>query len=225
MPVYGTLVWVGAALLGGAVVGCLVPARGRRPAALRWRGVLLAGLALRVLVEVAEVPGGVVLLLASHALLLAGLGANLAWTGTPIVMVGLAASALAVSLNGGAPVSPDALASVGRTAWADPAGALPGERHLEVPRDRLVVLGDILPVPLTRHVTSFGELIAIVGLANVAFNATARRPARRRPPTAEGELAHPAAAAARATPWGAAEGSAAMERGVAEHRGDGGGGR
>jgi hypothetical protein len=180
VPAYGTLVWLIVAIAAGAAVGGFAPERGRRPASVAWWGVIGAGVGLRLLVEVADLPAGVLLLMASYALLLVALWRNRAWTGTPIVALGLAACALAASLNGGTPVSADALEAVGRGTEAARGGALPGERHVEVERDRLTVLGDLVPVPLTRHVTSFGELIVLVGAANVAFNVTARRPARRR---------------------------------------------
>ncbi|MPY95332.1 MAG: hypothetical protein GEV08_20445 [Acidimicrobiia bacterium] len=190
MPAYGTLVWAVVAIVVGAAVGRLVrvaSARGRRPASVRWWGLFPAGLALRALVEVVDLPGGVVLLLASYALLLVGLWRNLAWTGTPIVALGLAACALVVSVDGGTSVSADALEAVGHRDRAGAGGSLAGERHLEQERDRLAVLGDVVPVPLTGHVTSFGELVALVGLADVAFNAASRRPARRTTgPTTDG---------------------------------------
>lgn len=180
MPAYGTLVWLVVAVAAGAAAGIVAQERGRRPSRVAWWGVIAAGVGLRVLVELADVPGGVLLLVASYALLLVAVWRNRAWTGTPIVALGLASCALVASLNGGTPASPDALEAVGRGEQAVAGGALPGERHVEVGRDRLTVLGDVVPVPLTRHVTSFGELVLLVGLADVAFNATARRPARRR---------------------------------------------
>lgn len=186
MPAYGTLLWVVVAVAAGAAWGTLARDRGRRPSTVRWWWAIVAGVGLRVLVELVDVPGGVILLMLSYGLLLMALWCNRAWTGTPVVALGLASCALVASLNGGTPVSADALEAVGRGGEAAAGGALAGERHVEVGRDRLAVLGDVVPVPLTRHVTSFGELVALVGLADLAFNATARRPGRRRPANPDG---------------------------------------
>jgi hypothetical protein len=74
------------------------------------------------------------------------------------------------------PVSRDALARMG---WPSPPPDLPGARHVEVGRDRLTVLGGVVPLPLRGRPVSFGELILLAGLADVAFNATADAAARR----------------------------------------------
>ncbi len=174
--------WAVVAVATGAALGLVSSGRGRRPGRVRWWGLIPAGLALRAVVEVIDLPAGVAVLMASYALLLAAAVLNLNWRGSSLVALGLALCALVVSLDGGTPVSRDALATAGRYDLLASGPALPGERHIEQDRDRLVILGDVLPVPLTRHVTSFGELLALVGLGDVAFNVTARRPARRRRP-------------------------------------------
>jgi Family of unknown function (DUF5317) len=153
------------------------PARSRRALHLEWWPALVAGTALLLLVELVDVPGGVVLLLGAYALLAAVCLKNLVWTGTPLVALGLALMALPTIVDGGLPVSRDALATMG---YHEPPAALPGERHVEVPRDQLRALGDIVPMPIGWRPVSFGELIVLVGLADVAYNATARRRGRRR---------------------------------------------
>ena len=165
------------ALLGGHRGPRRAHARSRRTLEVVWAPALAVGIGLRLLVELLTVPGGVVLLLASYALLLAVCVKNLTWTGTPIVLLGLGLMVLPAVLDGGTPVSRDALSRMGHD---NPPAALPGERHLEVERDQLRVLGDTLPLPLGGRPTSFGELILLVGVGDVAFNIAARRNGRRR---------------------------------------------
>lgn len=153
------------------------PARSRRAPRLEWWPALAAGAGLVVVIDLVDVPGGLVLLLAGYALLLAVCLKNLVWTGTPIVALGLALILLPTIVDGGMPVSRSALADMG---YHDPPASLPGERHLEVPGDRLRALGDIVPLPIGWRPVSFGELIVLVGLADVAYNAVARRRGRRR---------------------------------------------
>jgi len=160
--------------------------RARRPAHASWLGLAAAGLALRAAVEVADLPGGVALLIVSYGLLLAACLRNLAWTGVGIVAIGLGAMVVPTVLNGGMSVRASAVRSVGAFGLEAsdplPAGAsLPGERHVETSEDRLPWLGDVVPVPGAGIVVSFGLLVALVGLGDVAFNATARQVRRRSP--------------------------------------------
>ena len=153
------------------------PARSRRLPRLVWWPALAVGLGLLLLVDLVDVPGGLVLQLGGYALLAAVCLKNLVWTGTPIVALGLALILLPTIVDGGLPVSRDALASMG---YHDPPASLPGERHLEVPGDELRALGDIVPLPIGWRPVSFGELILLVGLADVAYNPVTRHRGRRR---------------------------------------------
>ena len=180
-----TVLLAAAAIAAGALAATRRPAAGpariRRAQRLEWWPALAAGTGLLVLVELVDLPGGLVLLLGAYALLLAVCLKNLVWTGTPLVAFGLALLVLPTIFDGGMPVSRDALASMGYT---DPPAALPGERHLEVPTDQLRALGDIVPLPVGWRPVAFGELIVLVGLADVAYNAdgpAARPPALTRP--------------------------------------------
>ena len=176
-----TVLLAAVAIAAGALAATRRPAAGpariRRAQRLEWWPALAAGTGLLVLVELVDLPGGLVVLLGAYALLLAVCLKNLVWTGTPLVAFGLALLVLPTIFDGGMPVSRDALASMGYT---DPPAALPGERHLEVPTDQLRALGDIVPLPVGWRPVAFGELIVLVGLADVAYNATARRRGRRR---------------------------------------------
>jgi hypothetical protein len=176
-----TVLLAAAAIAAGALAATRRPAAGpariRRVLRLEWWPALVAGTGMLVLVELVDLPGGLAVLLGAYALLLAVCLKNLVWTGTPLVAFGLALLILPTIFDGGMPVSRDALASMGSV---DPSAALPGERHLEVPSDQLRALGDIVPLPVGWRPVSFGELIVLVGLADVAYHATARRRGRRR---------------------------------------------
>lgn len=172
--IVGTLGLVAVALALGALAGIAnrSAVRTRAPKRVEWPAAIAAGLALRLVVELVDIPGGVALLVASYGLLLAGCFKNFSWTGTGVVAVGLLLMLAPTVINGGMPVDADALASVGGDTET---AALPGERHLAQPGDDLEILSDIVPVPFTGRVVSFGELIALVGLADVVTNVVARR--------------------------------------------------
>ena len=146
--------------------------RTRAPKRVEWPGAIVAGLALRLVVELVDLPGGVALLVFSYGLLLAACFKNFSWTGTGVVAFGLLLMIVPTVVNGGMPVNATALASVGGTTTS---AALSGERHLSQPGDTLDVLGDIVPVPVAGRVVSFGELIALVGVADLVSNVVARR--------------------------------------------------
>ncbi len=172
--IVGTLGLVALAVALGAMAGSVnrSAVRTRAPKRVEWPAEIVGGIALRLMVETIDLPGGVALLVASYGLLIAACLKNLSWTGTGVVAFGLLLMVLPTVLNGGMPVDADALASVGGTTTS---AALAGERHLSQPGDVADVLSDIVPVPFMGRVVSFGELIALVGLADVVSNVVARR--------------------------------------------------
>jgi len=118
-------------------------------------------------------------LAASLAVLIAVTVVNRHLTGLAVVGVGLGLNLASVAINEGMPVRPSALVRAGAVAEDDVATtSFRGARHLESDRDALGVLGDVLPLPLTREVMSFGDLIVIVGAADAARELSRRR-ARR----------------------------------------------
>jgi hypothetical protein len=185
------LTTIGLILLALAVGGAcarLLPraATPRRRAPAAGLPLVAVGLALRLGVEVVHVPGGLALLVASYGLLIGACLLNLARPGASLVALGLLVMLAPTVVDGGMPVRPSALSAMGIDANAP---ALPGERHVEVERDQVPVLGELVPLPLGGRPTSFGELIALVGLADLAFNAgwpsatgARRRTGRRRGP-------------------------------------------
>jgi hypothetical protein len=102
----------------------------------------------------------------------------------------LCANVAVVVLNDGMPVRRDALVSA-HLATADEVDRveISGVQRLERDGDRLLFLGDVIPLPETNQVLSFGDLIILAGLADVAANlllgrrrATAAKTARPAPP-------------------------------------------
>ena len=116
-------------------------------------------------------------LAASLTAFIAAATANRHLTGVAVVGLGLLLNLTAVVLNNGMPVRQSALEQAGARA-ADDAATVDGPRHLETGSDAFGVLGDVLPVALTREVVSFGDLIVILGAAEAVRELTRRR-ARR----------------------------------------------
>ena len=103
--------------------------------------------------------------------------ANLHLTGMGVLAIGLGCHLLAMSANGGMPVSRHALVAAGVVNDDDVAAVdLAGPRHLERTGDALLVLGDIIPAH--GRVVSFGDLIIAVAAADVIVHVTRRQ--RRR---------------------------------------------
>jgi hypothetical protein len=188
---FTTAVLAAVALAVGNGLARMLPGRvpGRRRPPIAGVGLLGAGIGARLAVELLNLPGGLVVLIASYGLLVAACLLNLTRPGTPVLLLGLVLMLAATVVNGGMPVSAHALDSMG---LHPSASKLPGERHVEVERDQLRVLGDVVPLPLGGRPVSFGELIALVGLADVAFHAVGRRSARRRPASGPAQQLDPA---------------------------------
>lgn len=178
------------AVAAGVAVGLATGGRPRFLAHRRLRlwGLLAAGVALQVLAPSA---GGatVGLLLASYGLLLAFAAANVVVVGMWLVATGIALNLAAIALNGGMPVRPSALVAAGLTepGRADEV-ALAAKHHLEGPSDRLVALGDVIPVRSLGEVVSFGDVVMAVGVADVVARLLAPPPGRRSRPAGAGPL-------------------------------------
>ena len=117
----------------------------------------------------------------SLAVLIAVAMANAHITGVAVVGFGLLLNLVAVALNAGVPVRASALVEAGVIDADEVATVeLTGPRHLETASDTLPVLGDVLPVPFTNEVMSFGDLIIVFGVGD-AVRELSRRSARREP--------------------------------------------
>jgi hypothetical protein len=171
---------VAAALLG-AVIGRL-----RRPAgqhAIRARlhrpWLLAGGVALQLAATIVDDDLRGPALALSLAILVAFAVANRHLTGVAVMGVGLLLNLTVVVLNEGMPVRGEALVRAGLAEHDELAQiGLAGARHLETDRTLFPILGDVVPLRLTGHVVSFGDLILLAGLVDVtALLAVRRRPA------------------------------------------------
>lgn len=121
-------------------------------------------------------------LVASYVLLLAVVAVNRRVPGSVFMAVGLFMNLAVVGLNGGMPVSADAI----RVAGAQGVVAIEGgaKHHLMSDVDVLQPLGDVIPVPPPFSVVfSIGDLLLYGGLAWWCFAVTRGRfRENRRPP-------------------------------------------
>lgn len=179
-----TLLAVATGLGIGVLAGGRLTHLGSR--SLRRWPLLLGGLGAQVLSAPVGGDASFALLIVSYALLLAFAAANVVVVGMWLVALGIGLNLVVIAVNGGMPVRESALRAAGAV---DPGAAVapqPGRKqHLERPSDRLVALGDILPVRPLREVVSFGDVVMAVGVADVAAHLL-RPPAGRRA-RAEGE--------------------------------------
>ena len=169
---------IGVALAIGALIGLAAPPserRFKRPRA-RLAPLVGAGVVLQVFAGRLDDGSAVLVALAGFACLLAFAAANMHLVGMGVLIVGLGLNVFVMALNGGMPVRTSALVAADVVEQHEVDGLeLRGPRHVERPRDRLVELGDIIPVPVVDEVVSFGDLILLVALTDVAAHLVRRR--------------------------------------------------
>lgn len=193
------------AVVIGLVAGFLRKGRLRAMAHTRLRSRLLLAVALAsaVVLDVVDVPRPAIWAIVGLASGLAFAGRNLHLVGMSIVAVGLAANLVPIVVNGAMPVRPDALVAADMVGSDDlDRVVLDGARELADDDTRLDFMGDVIPVALTGQVLSFGDLIILVGLADVVANLMLRRGRR---PTSVESLASPADAGWWTSPTDAAQ--------------------
>jgi hypothetical protein len=169
------------AVAGGLLAGWAQPAAGARTARPHLRHVWLVALGALLNAGAAVTDGDAAVLVAaaSLAVLAAFAAANPTVTGIAVVGLGLLLNLAALVLNDGTPVRPGALVRAGVVERHELATfELDASEHLETDADRFAVLGEVLPVPVTNDVVSFGDLIIVVGVAD-ATRELARRRRRR----------------------------------------------
>lgn len=170
------------AILIGLVAGALRRGRLASLTRTRLRRPLLLALAVASALgaDVLELPYPAVLALAGLLAGIAFAGSNLLIPGMMVVGIGISVNLLPIALNGAMPVRAEALVDAEIVAEADlDRVELRGARELADSETTLEVLGDVIPVPQLDQVMSFGDLIILIGLADVITNLMrVRRPLR-----------------------------------------------
>jgi hypothetical protein len=163
-------------VLVGVIVGLARPLAGTHAYRPRVEqiGLLAVGAVLNALSVLLDGTASLVALVLSLAVLIAVAVANRHITGVAVVGVGLLLNLMAVALNGGMPVRASALVAAGIVTEGETI-TVEDPRHLETADDPVPVLGDVLPVPLTNEVLSFGDLIIVIGAADAVRELSRRR--------------------------------------------------
>ncbi|HET7869062.1 MAG TPA: DUF5317 family protein [Actinomycetota bacterium] len=166
---------IAASLALAVAIGYLLGGRLSSVASLRvrWQPLAIVGLALQVI----PVPGRALslgLLYVSFVLLIAFGLANVAARvpGSLLILIGIALNFTVIGLNQGMPVTRDALVASGQgetlAVLLHDGGA---KHHVSGPDDRLLFLGDVLPILPIRMVASPGDLIAYGGVVWLVVSA------------------------------------------------------
>ena len=177
------------AVLAGLIVGLARAPAGAHTVRPRVEQIGLLGLGawLNAMSVLLDGTAALVALVLSLSVLVAVAVANRHITGVAVVGLGLLLNLVAVAVNGGMPVRASALEAAGVIEEGAPV-EVDDPRHIETADDPAPVLGDVLPVPLTGEVLSFGDLIIIIGAAD-AVRELSRRRARRPSLAAQGAAA------------------------------------
>ncbi len=143
---------------------------------VRAKALLVIGLAVPALADRFTREVAVPLVVIGLAALFAFAIVNVSMIGMSVMAIGILANLMATFLNGGLPVSRHALVAAG-LASRDQVDRveLSGARRLEAPTHRLRFLGDIIPFDETGQVLSFGDLVILIGLADITANLTLRK--------------------------------------------------
>jgi hypothetical protein len=156
----------------------------------RWPVLGLIGIALQLIPANGTL--GTALLLSSFAFLGVVTAANLRLPGFPLIMAGLTLNLLVIAVNGGMPVTADALLRSGQRATMTELMQHGGPKHhLASDADELLPLADAIPVgPPIRQAVSVGDLLAYAGVGwFVVRRMHGRRGVRSSDGTADAEVA------------------------------------
>ncbi len=138
-----------------------------------WQFLFAAGFALQAFSGHLPHPGGHDLgfgaIVASYVFLLGFCARNLIRTGMIVVLIGIALNATAITTNHGMPVAVPPV-------WAHAGGMSPTlKHHALTSADHLYWLSDVIYLPTTDEMISFGDLVLAIGLLDVAFHVSRRR--------------------------------------------------
>jgi hypothetical protein len=187
------------AIIVGFLLAWLRGARLSVLADLRVRAVWLVFVALAIQLSIftpisPAVPAAleVSLHLASYALLLLFVLANIRLPGLVVAAVGFACNLVAISSNGGRmPVSESSWKASGA---AVPAAGTDGNVVLSDSDTRLWWLGDIVPLPLgpLANTVSVGDLLLLIGVTTLVYRACRGIDVGKTPPVVSGSPGEPA---------------------------------
>ncbi len=145
---------------------------------VRWTWVAIAGLALQS-IPLPSRTLSFAALYVSFALLLAFAVANVRRQAIPFVAIalGVVMNFTVIAINGGMPVTRDALVTSGQLETLDEL-ADDGwvKHHLAGPDDELMFLGDVIGVSQIGQVVSIGDVFAYLGVAWLVIAGMRRRP-------------------------------------------------
>lgn len=160
-------------ILFAVVIGYLAGGRLRNfePMRVNWWALAFGGIVLQAL-PVPDVDGldprvvGAAMLIGSYALLLAFLAVNRWIPAAPLMAAGLLLNLTVVGLNGGMPVSAEAVRSAGGIDSLEALADVPSPKHhLMTDEDALRMLGDVIPIPEPIGVVlSIGDVLLYAGM-------------------------------------------------------------
>ena len=167
------------AVLIGAGIGLFRGGRLQNLSGLRvdyWQ-LLAVGVTIPLLVAWVDPPGGALFVALALISLIAFALMNFRLAGMGVVAFGLFLNLVPIVVNGAMPVSPEAMvnADLAPNVGAAELLKLQAPREIQQAGDRLVFLGDIIPIGILDQVLSFGDLVLLVGLADVVANRVRRR--------------------------------------------------
>ena len=160
------------ALALGVVLGYILRGRLSNLALVRvrWWGIIPAALVL----QLGPLPQGdgtnlvirTIILSISYAMIVVFTLVNVRVPGMVLILVGVMANFAVIAVNGGMPVSADALRDSGQSVvLTELRGSAPDTHHLATEEDSLTFLGDVIgvPAPVARAI-SIGDIIVCLGL-------------------------------------------------------------
>jgi hypothetical protein len=157
----------GVAILRGGSLDSLAATK------FRWAWLLAAGLGSQIGLELwspswADGGWGVVVLLASNALVAAFLAANARLPGIGLAALGMVMNVVVIAVNGAMPVSEKALERAGFEGRVEEFGV----KHELLDDDtNLPWLADVIPVP-GRTIISLGDVVLALGIAQLVYRRT-----------------------------------------------------
>jgi hypothetical protein len=164
-------------LILAALVGVAAGGRLARLATLRIRWVPVAVLALTL--QAVSIPGrdwSLALLLASFGLLVAFAVRNLHdLPGFRLVLIGIVLNVFVIAVNGGMPVTREALDRSGQGGTLTSLLAGGTKHHLAGPDDRVLLLADSIPIAPLHQIVSVGDLFTYAGVAWLVIAGTLGR--------------------------------------------------